>query len=222
MNTMKTLLALLCALNINAKSHAEEASGSNVSGSAEIGYRSAHYFRGAAKSQDSLFVGVGASTSIQGVALFADYHTNQPDTGNDFSVTTVGAGVEFADSLLSVYGGVQNRDDDSTGSELDVFLTASIEAIATLQATVYRNTDDELYTIEASASKDFDLDVVTLGLSVDGGTTEETGNTRGYIGGTITVSKQFGSANVEVGGSLIDTDESASDELLFAGLSFSF
>jgi len=222
MKTMKSLLALLCVLNINAKSHADDTASSNVSGSAEIGYRSDYYFRGAAKSQDSLFVGVGASTSFQGVALFADYHTNQPDKGSDFSITTVGAGVEFADSLLSVYGGIQNRDDASTGDELDIFLTASINTIATLQATVYRNTDDELYTIEASASKDFDLDVVTLGLSVDGGTTEEVGNTRGYIGGSVTVSKQFGSANVEVGGSLIDTDESASDEMLFAGLSFSF
>jgi hypothetical protein len=222
MKTIKTLLALLCVLNINAGAKASEESALSLGGSAEVGYRSDYYYRGASKSQDALYLGVGASTSVEGVAIFADLHSNQPDGGSDFTLTTVGAGVEFADSLLAVYGGIVNQDDDSTGSELDVFITGKINTSIAVQATLYRNTDDELYTLEASASKGFDLNVVSLNVSIDVGTTEEVGNTRTYVGGTAVVAKQFGAVSVEAGGSLINTDESQSDESVFAGLSFSF
>lgn len=221
MKTMKTFLALLCALNINAMAQ-DDQTNINLGGSAELGYRSDFYFRGDAKSAESLTLGVGVTTSVQGISVFANHLSNQPEAGGDLSLTTVGAGASFLDSLVSVYGGVLNYDSDTTGGELDLFINTQLNTAINLQGTLYRNTDSDLYTFEASAGKDFDLDVVELGVSVDGGTTEEVGNTRTYYGATVTASKQFGAVEVEVGGSLIDSDEISTDEVFFAGLNFSF
>ena len=221
MNKMRTMIALLCALNINANAQANDVT---LGGDAAVGYRSDYIFRGETRAQKSLHLGVGASARVKDVTVFTDITTNQPDTGADFTLTTVGIGYEFADSLLAVYGGFLNQKDDLDGSELDVFITGQLNTDITLRGTLYRNTDDELYTFEASASKTFNIDQLGVGLniSLDGGTTEELGNTRTYYGGTASVTKQLGAMELEIGGTLIDTDESKSEEVFFAGLNYSF
>jgi hypothetical protein len=214
---LTSLLALVCVLNINA---AEQAF--TTSGSASVSYKSDHYFRGAKVADDSLNLGTYASLDLGAFKLCAQLNTNQPDTGNDFTVASVGVGKTFADDLLKIYAGVQNRDQDNVGSELDVFIGLNADLGLDTTVVVYKDIDEDLYTVEGSLGHKFELGIVDLEATIDGGITEEVGNNRSYVGGSLVASKSFGALTVEAGGSLIDSDEAELDETLFAGISLSF
>ena len=215
MKKITSIIALLCAININANAE-------HINGSAQIGYKSDYYFRGENVSGKALGLEVGASGRVGKVDLFVNHHTNQPETGADFSLTAAGAGISLIDDLLSLYGGVLNQKTDGGGSDLDVFLSGNISTVVDVQLSVYRDTSDDLYTFEGSLSKSFDLDVVTLNTSVDGGTTENVGNDTSYYGATLSLSKDIENVTLEAGGSFINGSDIDNDEICFASVSFKF
>lgn len=214
---LTSLLALVCVLNINA---AEQAS--TFSGNASVGYTSDYFYRGEQISEDALQLGVGASAKFNDLRFCAKILTNQPDTGNDFTLVTAGVGASFFEELLDLYVGVQNRKVDTDGSELDVFIGAKANIGIDTTVVLYRNIDDDLYTIEGTGAYTFDLSVVDLTVEGLVGSTEELSNDRTYYGGTLTVSRDIGGLTVEAGGSLIDSDESSLEETVFAGLALKF
>lgn len=211
-------MALLCAFNINA-------SADKVSGSLDASYASDYYFRGAELGTNSLQASVGANTAVGSVDVFANYFTNQTTGTNtaNTDIITVGGGKSFADGLLGLYGGVINIDHDGTGSVLDAFASVKLNAILSPAVTVYRNTDDDLYTVEGSVSYTLKSDIADLTLSAEAGSTELTSTTtRKYAGGTAKLSRTYGAATPHLCLSVIDADDSARDTMLRAGVTFKF
>jgi len=213
------IVALLCAFNINA--NAEK----SVNGSLDASYASDYYYRGASLGADSLQFSVGANTAVNSVDLFASYFTNQTTGSNtaNTDILTVGAGTGFAEDLLTVYGGVVNLDNDASGSDLDAFLIAKIKTVLSPSISVYRNTDDELYTFEGSLSYKIETELANFALIADFGTTDVTETTsRDYVGGTLKISKSFGAATPHLCLSVVDADDSPREEIVRAGVSFKF
>ena len=218
MKTKIAIVALLCAFNINA-------SASKVNGSLDVSHTSDYYFRGAELGADSLQASVGVNAGIGGLDVFANYFTNQTTGDNtaNTDVMTIGAGKSFADGLLSLYGGVVNLDNDATGDTLDGFVSAKVETFLSPALTVYRNTDDALYTVEGSVSYTIESEIADLKLSVEAGTTDVTSSTtRDYVGGTAKLSRSFGAVTPHLCLSVIDADDSARDTIVKAGLTFKF
>lgn len=213
------IVALLCAFNINA--NAAKA----VNGNLDASYASDYYFRGASLGSDSLQFSLGANSAINSVDVFADYFTNQTTGSNtaNTDIITVGVGSSFAEELLDVYGGIVNIDNDATGSDLDVFLTAKFNTLLSPSVSVYRNTDDELYTFEGSVTYKVETDLADFAVIANAGTTDVTESTsRDYVGGTLKISKSFGAVTPHLCLSVVDADDSPREEIVRAGVSFKF
>ena len=219
MKTKIILTALLCAFNINAAT-----AGEKVKGKLDVSYTSDYYFRGASLGQDSIQVNAGANVTINKLDVFADVFTNQTTaTGSaNTDIVTIGAGGSLT-SLLNVYGGLVNVDIDGTGSELDAFVTFNLESVLDPSLTVYRNTDDDLYTFEGSVSHTLVTDPLDIKLTAAAGTTDVTSSdTRTYVGGTVKISKTVNQLTPHLCLSVIDTDNEDAEFITKAGLTFKF
>lgn len=219
MKTKIILTALLCAFNINAVTAEEK-----VKGKLDVSYASDYYFRGASLGQDSIQVNAGASTSINQLDVFADVFTNQTTgdgTGNT-DIITIGAGGSLT-NLLNVYGGLINVDVDGTGSELDAFVSFNLETVLDPSLTIYRNTDDDLYTVEGSVSHTIVTDPVDIKVTASAGTTDVTSSdTRTYVGGTVKISKTVNQLTPHLCLSVIDVENQDAEFITKAGLTFKF
>jgi len=219
MKTKIILTALLCALNINAVTAVDK-----VKGQLDVSYASDYYFRGASLGQDSIQASTGASVNINNLDVFADVFTNQTtgdDTGNT-DIVTIGVGGNIA-SLLDVYVGLVNVDIDGTGSELDGFITFNLETLLSPSLSVYRNTDDELYTVEGSLSHTIVTDPLDIKVTASAGTTDVTSSdTRTYVGGAVKLSKTVNQLTPHLCLSVIDVEDRDAEFITKAGLTFKF
>jgi hypothetical protein len=218
MKTQIAIVALLSVFNINA-------SADKVSGSLDVSHTSDYYFRGSELGTNSLQASVGANTSVNGVDLFANVFTNQTTASGSANtdILTVGGGKSFADGLLSLYTGVVNVDHDGSDSVLDAFISVKLDTALSPAVTVYRNTDDELYTVEGSVSYTIKSEIADLRLSVEAGTTDVTSSTnRDYAGATAKLSRTYGAVTPHLCLSVVDADDSARDTIVRAGLTFKF
>lgn len=214
------IVALLCAFNINATSAPKA-----VNGNLDASYASDYYFRGASLGEDALQFSVGANTAVNGIDVFADYFTNQTTGSNtaNTDILTVGVGKSFLDDVFSLYGGVVNVDNDSTGSVLDGFISAKINTLLSPSVTIYRNTDEDLYTYEGSVSYTLKTSIADLKLSADIGSTDVTTSTdRTYVGGTLKISRTYGSVTPHLCLSVIDPENAEREEIVRAGVTFKF
>jgi len=218
MKTKIILTALLCALNINAASAA-------IKGNVGASYATDYYFRGAELGADSIQANIGVNTTVQKIEVFLDLLTNQT-TGTstaDTNVAVLAAGTTFSDGLLSLYGGLINIDVDGSESTLDGFVSLKLNTVLTPSVTVFRNTDDDLYTVEGSISHQINTDLCDLTVSLDAGTTNVTRSTnRSYVGAGFKISKDFDNLTPYASVSLIDADDISRDTITQAGLTFKF
>ena len=219
MKTKLTILALISALNINAQEN------STTSGNVDITYGTDYYFRGAEIGQESIQATVGAHADLGTFKVCGKVFTNQTTasgSGNTDQVT-LGIGKSFVDGLIDLYAGAQNTDQDTVGSELDFFIGAKLDNVLSPTVTIYRNSDDNLYTYEGSASYTCETQLADLTLSGDVGLTDVTSSdTRTYYGGALTLSKEVGSLKPHVGLALVDGDDISQDTIVSAGLTFQF
>lgn len=218
MKTKIAIVALLSVFNINA-------SADKVKGNLDVSYASDYYFRGAELGADSLQATVGANANVSGLDLFASYFTNNTTGDNtaNTDIMTIGGGKSFADGLLNLYGGVVNLDTDGADSVLDAFVSVKIETALSPSLTVYRNTDDELYTVEGAVSYTIESEIADLKLSVEAGTTDVTESTsRDYVGATAKLSRTYGAVTPHLCLSVVDADDSARDTIIRGGLTFKF
>ena len=214
------IVALLCAFNINAT-----AAPKAVNGNLDASYASDYYFRGASLGSDALQFSVGANTKAGPVDLFANYFTNQTTGTNtaNTDIVTVGVGSTFLGEVLSVYGGVVNIDNDSSGGTLDGFIAAKFNTALSPSLSVYRNTDESLYTVEGSVSHTIETELLDFTISAEGGTTDVTASTdRSYIGGTLKLSRSFGACTPHLCLSVVDADDSSREEIVRTGVTFKF
>lgn len=219
MKTKLTILALLCAFNINARGE------STASGNVDLSYATDYYFRGSELGRESIQATVGAHADLGSFKVCGKVFTNQTTasgSGNTDQVT-LGLGKSFVDGLLDLYVGAQNTDQDAAGSELDLFVGAKLDTVLSPTVTIYRNSDDDLYTYEGSVSYTCETQLVDLTVSGDVGLTDVTASdTRTYYGGALALSRTFGSLKPHASLALVDGDDLSQDTIVSAGLTFQF
>jgi len=171
MKTTTTILSVLLGLFINAAS-AEEA---NLQGDVGLSYLSQNYFRGQSVSEEALQASIGADFDVAGLGAFVDFSTSQSlEAGEDKHDTAVGVQTSFLDDSLSISVGLLHYEFVTGNSELEGFVGATYNTILSPTMRFYRNTDESLFTYEASISHGFDLGVADLSLGAGLGTTELT------------------------------------------------
>ena len=221
MKTKLTILALLCAFNINASGEQPASS----SGSLDLSYATEHYFRGAEVGAEAIQATVAGSADLGSFKVCGSVFTNQTTASGsgNFDQVKLGIGKSFADGLLSLYAGVLNTDADDTGSELDVFIGGKIDTVLSPVVIVYRNSDDDLFTYEGSLSHTVETSIVDLSVSVSGGITDVTASDeRSYYGAGLELSREIGSIKPHVGVDYVNADDSDDDTIVSAGLTFQF
>ena len=223
---MKAIKLTACALvgvlllTINAAS-AEEA----FTGSAGTKYSSDYNRRGELLSAEALQAQVGFNTSALGVDVFGDFFTNQ-STGDDADTNevTVGVGTSLFEDSFNAYLGVYNTDTDNTDNTLEAFVSLQANVFLSPTVSLYRDTDDELYTFEGQLSYDVDFDLANVNLAgVYGNTDTSVTQDRTYYGAKVTATKSLkDNIDIYTDVALTDTSDRGNETVWGVGLNVSF
>ena len=222
MKTKLTLIALLCALQTNVASAEDLSVGGNVG----TKFTSDYQRRGQLVSEEAIQAQVGFTVGLGQVDVFGDFFTNQStaSTGVDNDELTVGLGTSLFENNLNAYVGVYNTDQSNGVDSLEAFASIGVDTFLSPAVSVYRNTDESLYTFEGSVSYDIDLSVVDLSLTGMLGNTDLTSSTDStYYGAKATASKTIkDNVNLYADLTLSDTEDRENETLWGVGLSVKF
>ena len=217
MKTKTMIMALISCLFINAAP-----AGSN---SIDVGYASDHFRRGALTAEESVQAGASLGFKALGLDSSVGVSTNQAvaSGGTDFYLINAGASKAFGE-LLSVYVGLEHAEFVAGAATLEVNANISLDTVLNPEVSIYRNTDDALYTYEAAVSHSFDLEVAALGLSASYGNTDVTSSSDvDYysVGGSLTRSL---SENSSLTASLdyVDSDSIENESIFGVGINVKF
>ena len=211
MNSTKIIVTTLLGFFINAASAQQN--------SANIGYTSDYFYRGAAVAEESVQSSIGASYELSSVTLSAGAFTNQAvENGSDVYILTAGASTSFADDLVSLYGGLNHFEDVDGASLFEFALSAGLSTPLSPTVNLYRSFDDDLFTWEVGVSHKFDLEVVGLCLHALYGESELTEALESdYFTAGANLSKGISdNAEVVLSADYVDSDV-AEDEWVFGG-----
>ena len=211
---MKTYItALLCLISNVA-----------IAGSASIGYTSDYFRRGALLSEEALQTSVSVEKEVAGFALSAGASTNQAvSVGEDSYIIEGGASAQLGE-LLGLYVGLQHFEQRSDDATLEVNVAVSLDTVLSPTLSVFRDTDDELYTYELGVSHSIDAKVAELELSALYGNTDLTESTdEDYYTLGAKASKSLSeNTTLEVGYDYVDSDLINDESIVSASLVFSF
>ena len=216
-----SLLALL-GLSINAAS----AEATNINGNMGTKYSSDYHRRGQLVSEEAIQAQVGFNVGLGAVDVFGDFFTNQSTASNsaDNDELTFGLGTSLLEDKLNAYIGVYNTDNTSAGDNLEAFASIGVDTFLSPSFSVYRDTDESLYTFEGQVSYDLDLDIVNLELAgMLGNTDLTTTNDSTDYGAKLTATKTI-KDNVDLYAdvALSDNDVRSNETLWGVGLSVKF
>jgi hypothetical protein len=223
---MKAIKLTACALvgvlllTINAAS-AEEA----FTGSAGTKFTSDYNRRGELLSAEALQAQVGFNTSALGVDVFGDFFTNQStDSEVDTNEVTVGISTPLFEDSFNAYLGVYNTDTDNTDNSLEAFVSLQANVLLSPTVSLYRDTDDALYTFEGQLSYDVDFDLANLNLAgVYGNTDTSVTQDRTYYGAKVTATKSLkDNIDIYTDIALTDTSDRGNETVWGVGLNVSF
>ena len=211
MKTKLIITALVCALSINA---------AHASGNLGVKHVSDYYYRGAQLSEDALQLNVGASTDISGFGVSVGYLTNQVSSGDNIDTLSLEIGKSILDKTVTLAAGVYNMD----GPDLtEGYIRAGFDVLLSPVVTVYRDTDDNLFSYEVGVKHGFDLGVADLTLAGLIGRTELTDTTeRDYTTVSARLSKSFDAVTPHVQVALVDSDTTSSETVVCLGVDFKF
>jgi len=218
-NKLITLTVLL-GLSINVASAEAPA----VNGNMGTKYSSDYHRRGQLVSQEAIQAQVGFNVDFGAVDLFGDFFTNQSTASADNDELTVGLGTSLLNDKLNAYVGVYNTDNSSAGDNLEAFASLGVDTLLSPSVSIYRDTDDSLYTFEGQVSYGVDLEVVNLELAgILGNTDLTTTEDSTYYGAKLTATKTI-KDNVDLYAdvSLSDNDVRENETLWGVGLSIKF
>jgi hypothetical protein len=212
--------ALLSAFFINAAS-AEPAA---VVGHVGTKYTSDYDRRGQLLSAEAIQAQVGFNVGVGSFDVFGDFHTNQAtDADTDTNELTVGVGGGLFEDKLNAYIGVYNTESSGSSSDLEAFAMVQVDTLLAPTVSVYRDTDDSLYTFEGQISHTFDLQVADLKIGGIYGNTETSATADNtYTGAVASLSKTFDSLNVYTDVAVSDNDTRDNETIWGVGLSLKF
>ena len=221
MKTKALMMAFSC-LFINAAS----AEAPSVSGDVGAKYASDYHRRGEALSAEALQAQVGFNVGLGSVDFYGDLFANRSteSAGSDTDEATFGIGTSLWDDSLSTYLGVYNTDTGAGEDDLEAFVSVQVNTLLTPKVSVYRDTDDSLYTFEGQVSYDIDLDIIGLELAgILGNTDTSATNDSTYYGAKLTASKTIkDNLNLYADLALSDNDVRSNDTVWGIGLNVKF
>ena len=219
MKTKIAIAALLSVLFINA-TNADTA----VRGNMSTKYTSDYHRRGSQLSNEAVQAQVGFNVGFEEVDVFGEFHTNQGTaTSADTNEITLGVGTGLFDDRFNAYLGVYNTDQSGSSSDLEAFASVGLNTALSPTVSVFRDTDDSLYTFEGSLNHTFDLDIVNVDLAGSVGNTEASDSKEySYTGAKVTVSKDIKDINVYTDLSVTDTENRDNETIWGVGLSLQF
>lgn len=215
MNTKKLIVSALLGFIVNVASAGNTAS---------IGYISDYFYRGAQKAEESIQASVALEKSLGGFAGSFSASTNQAvDSAVDSYQIDAGLGKSFMDGLLDVYVGLRHFEDVSGEAASEIALAFSYDSVLNPSVSVFRDTDDDLYTLEVGISHGFDLEFADLEVQASAGNTELTSSSdRDYyvLGGSL--SRAFGDSELGLSVDYVDADDSDEEFVFGSSLTFKF
>jgi hypothetical protein len=200
MNSAKLLVTALLGFIINV--------GSAQNYSAELGYASDYFYRGALKSEEAVQASFGAKTEIGGFDVGARAFTNQAvDAGADSYQLNLCVGKSLGD-LVSVYGGLNHFEDVAGEALFEAKVGLGFETLLSPSVNVYRSFEADLYTFEAGINHQFDFEVAELCVHASAGNTDLTEATDSdYYAFGSKVSRDLAeNASVAISADRVDSD----------------
>ena len=217
-----SLITVLLGLSINAASAEAPA----VNGEVGAKYASDYLRRGEVLSAEALQAQVGFNIGLEAVDLYGDLFTNQSteSTGTDTDEATFGITTGLFDDALNAYIGVYNTDTGVGDADLETFAALRFNTLLTPTLSIYRDTDDSLYTFEGQVSYDLDLEIVGIELTgILGNTDTSTTNDSTYYGAKVTATKTVKeNINLYTDLALSDTDTRDNETVWGIGLTVVF
>jgi hypothetical protein len=217
MKTKLKLLALVCALTINAGA-AE--SGSSFQGELGFGYTSDYYFRGAKVSDESTQVQAKLSTNVGVADAFVSAFANQGLQSVDSYQFAVGLAKSYGDIDLEL--GYLHLEDVPGDARGELFVSLELDMLLSPSLTINQDLDDSLTSGELGLSHTIDIDVADLTISGAAGVSDTlAGDTNYYeIGGLL--SREFGGLVASAGVDYVDAEDVDSETVFSAGIGIKF
>jgi hypothetical protein len=214
-NKLITIIALL-GLTINV------ASAGN--GSAGIGYASDYFREGSLVSAEALQASASYELKAGGLDAGLGVFTNQPtDGGVDTYIIDASISKALNDTFSASLG-LEHTEFVAGVATLDVTASVSLNAILNPSLTVKRDTEDDLYVVEVSASHDLDFEVAKLRLGALYGNSDvsATSNVDYYSVGAQVSRSLSENSSVEASLDYVDSDLIENESIFGVGITVKF
>ena len=219
-----TIVAFVAAAAAVSSVHADS-HGSNLRGSASVGFANENYYRGADLGDDTIKVGVEASSNIGNVGVFGSVVADQ-STGSAADQYYISAGLasKLFEDTVNFSGGYLHREGVPGDANGELFASFGLGTALSPTGTVYYDIDNELWTLELGLKHEIDLDVAKLCLHGSVGETEATSTIdRTYwLAGAKLTRGVTDNADLVVGLDYVDADNIEDDLVFTTGLTFKF
>lgn len=218
MNTTKIIVTTLLGFIINAASAQDF--------SANLGYVSDYFYRGALKSEEAVQSSLGFGADVGEFGVSASAFTSQSvDAGSDSYQFALGASKSFVNELISVYAGLNHFEDVDGEALFEGVISLSGNVLLSPTVNLYRSIDgDDLFTWELGVNHKFDLTFAELCVHALYGETDLTStldSDYSVLGAQL--SKGISdSADLLVGADFIDSDLGDDEWVFSTGVSINF
>ena len=223
---MKTKLVSLITVLLGLTFTSASAGDLNVNGNAGTKYTSDYHRRGQIVSDEAIQAQVGFNVGVGSVDIFGDLFTNQATSSSsaDSDEAILGLAASLLENKLNAYAGVYNTSNSVNGDNLEAFASLGLNTLLSPSLSLYRDTDESLYTFEGELSHDFDLTIINLELAGVLGQTDLSSTTdTTYYGARVTASKTVKeNLNIYADVALSDTDVRAYETVWGLGLRLKF
>jgi len=194
------------------------------SGSVSLGYGTEAFNQGSILADESLSASVSYGTEVGGFGVEGSASTiDELSNGQSLYVFSGGVSKQLGE-LLNVYVGLQHEEIIDGASQLDAAIKVGLDYHLSPYFLILRDTSDNNYVFEGGASHSFDLEFASLTLAGSLGNSDRYGiQDNDYYTLGASVSKNLSdSVEASAGYTHVDSDSIDSEDLLSAGLTFSF
>jgi hypothetical protein len=194
------------------------------SGSVSLGYGTDAFNQGSILADESLSAAVSYSAEVGNFSAEGSVSTvDELSNGQSLYVFSGGVSKQLGE-LLDVYVGLQHEEIIDGASQLDAVIRVGLDYHLSPYFLILRDTSDNNYVFEGGASHSFNLNFASLTLAGSLGNSDRYGiEDNDYYTLETSVSKSLSdSVEASIGYAYVDSDSIDSEDLLSAGLTFSF
>ena len=194
------------------------------SGSVSLGYGTDAFNQGSILADESLSASVSYGTEVGGFGVEGSASTiDELSNGQSLYVFSGGASKQLGE-LLDVYVGLRHEEIIDGASQLDAVVKVGLDYHLSPYLLITRDTSEDNYGFEIGGSQSIDVNFASLTLAGSVGNADRYGiedNDYHALGASVS-RKLSDSVEAEIGYSYVDSDSIGNEDLVSAGLTFSF